>query len=136
MEEFKNLKILLAEDNWINQRIATITLNRLGVSIDIASNGQEALDMYRKNKYDLILMDLQMPVMDGLEATRQIRTFEEETESVHRVFIIALTANVISEMKEECISAGVDDFMEKPFQESELRILLSRKYNSSDHIEG
>lgn len=127
MEELKKWNILLAEDNWINQRIATITFNRLGVSIDIASNGKEVLEMFRKNKYDLILMDLQMPVMDGLEATRQIRAFEQETQSVQRVFIVALTSNVISEMKEECIQAGMDDFMEKPFQETELRILLSNK---------
>ena len=129
MEDIKILKILLAEDNWINQRIATLTFRQLGVLIDVASNGQEALDMYRQNNYDLIIMDLQMPVMDGLEATRQIRTFEKETESVHHVYIVALTANALSEMKEDCTQAGMDDFMEKPFQESDLRILLSKKIN-------
>ena len=129
MEEIKNLKILLAEDNWINQRIAILTFRQLGISIDIASNGQEALDMYRQNKYDLIMMDLQMPVMDGLESTRQIRILEKETENDHHVYIVALTANAISEMKEDCIIAGMDDFMEKPFQESDLRILLSKKIN-------
>ena len=127
MEDIKSLKILLAEDDWINQRIATLIFRHLNVSIDIASNGQEAFDMYRQNKYDLIIMDLQMPVMDGLEATRQIRTFEKETQSAHHVYIVALTANAISEMKEDCIMAGMDDFMEKPFQESDLRILLSKK---------
>ena len=129
MEEIKNLKILLAEDNWINQRIAVLTFRQMGISIDIASNGQETLDMYRQNKYDLIMMDLQMPVMDGLEATRHIRTFEKETESPHHVYIVALTANAISEMKKDCTMAGMDDFMEKPFQESDLRILLSKKIN-------
>ena len=129
MEEIKNLKILLAEDNWINQRIAVLTFRQMGISIDIASNGQEALVMYRQNKYDLIMMDLQMPVMDGLESTRKIRTFEKETESDQHVYIVALTANAFSEMKEDCIIAGMDDFMEKPFQESDLRILLSKKIN-------
>ena len=129
MEEIKNMKILLAEDNWINQRIALLTFRQMGISIDIASNGQETLDMYRQNKYDLIMMDLQMPVMDGLEATRHIRTFEKETESPHHVYIVALTANAISEMKKDCTMAGMDDFMEKPFQESDLRILLSKKIN-------
>jgi len=129
MEEIKNLKILLAEDNWINQRIAVLTFRQMGISIDIASNGQETLNMYRQNKYDLIMMDLQMPVMDGLEATRHIRTFEKETESPHHVYIVALTANAISEMKKDCTMAGMDDFMEKPFQESDLRILLSKKIN-------
>jgi len=129
MDEVKDLKILLAEDNWINQRIAILTFRQLGISIDIASNGQDALDMYRQKKYDLIMMDLQMPVMDGLEATRQIRTIDKETESIHRVYIVALTANAISEMKEDCMKAGMDDFMEKPFQESDLRILLTKKFN-------
>ena len=129
VEEIKNMKILLAEDNWINQRIAVLTFRQMGISIDIASNGQETLDMYRRNKYDLIMMDLQMPVMDGLEATRHIRTFEKETESPHHVYIVALTANAISEMKKDCTMAGMDDFMEKPFQESDLRILLSKKIN-------
>ena len=129
MEEITKLKILLAEDNWINQRIALLTFRQMGISIDIASNGQETLDMYRRNKYDLIMMDLQMPVMDGLEATRHIRTFEKETESPHHVYIVALTANAISEMKKDCTMAGMDDFMEKPFQESDLRILLSKKIN-------
>ncbi|HAH22171.1 MAG TPA: response regulator [Prolixibacteraceae bacterium] len=128
MEELKDLKILLAEDNWINQRIATLTFKQLGVSIDIASNGQEALEKYRENNYDLIMMDLQMPVMDGLESARQIRTFEEESRSGHKVYIVALTANMSPEIEEECIGAGMDDFMEKPFQESHLRTLLSKKF--------
>ena len=129
MEEFNNLKILLVEDNWINQRLATLTFKQLGVAIDLASNGQEALEMSRKNNYDLILMDLQMPVMDGLESARQIRAFEHETGSVHRACIVALTANVNPEIKAECAQAGLDDFMEKPFEADDLRTLLSKKFN-------
>ena len=126
MKDLKELNILLAEDDRINQRIATLTFSRLGISIDIASNGQEALEMYLQKRYDLILMDMNMPVMDGLEATRQIRTFEKEANTGHHAYIVALTASVISEMKDVCIQAGMDDFMEKPFKESTLRVLLAK----------
>lgn len=129
MQDLKKCKILLAEDNRINQRIASLTFNMMGVSIDIASNGQEALEMYRQNKYDLIMMDLHMPVMDGMEASRQIRAFEKETNSSHRVFMIALSANSVSEIKDECLANGMDDFMEKPFKESELRNILDKKFS-------
>ena len=129
MEDLKKWKILLAEDNMINQRIASITFKLMGVSIDIASNGKEALEMYRQNKYDLIMMDLHMPVMDGLEASRQIRTFESETNSNHRVYLIALSASSFVDVKEDCLANGMDDFMEKPFKESDLRVLLSKKLN-------
>jgi len=68
-------------------------------------------------------------LMDGMESARQIRNFEEETKNVHRVYIVALTANVNPEIKEECTRAGMDDFIEKPFQESDLRTLLSKKFS-------
>lgn len=128
MEELKKWKILLAEDNWINQRIAKLTFGQWGATIDIASNGQEALEMYRNKSYDLIMMDLQMPVMDGLEATRQIRLYEKETKSVHRAYIVALTSNIMSEIKDDCTQAGMDDFLEKPFQEADMRELLTKKF--------
>lgn len=128
MQNLKNCKILLAEDNRINQRIASLTFNMMGVSIDIASNGQQALDMYRQNKYDLIMMDLHMPEMDGMEASRQIRSFEKESNSSHRVFMIGLSATSASEIKDECMANGMDDFMEKPFNESELRTILTGKF--------
>lgn len=85
--------------------------------------------MYRNKKYDLILMDMQMPVMDGLEATRQIRAFEKETNSDNRVYIVALTANNISEKKDDCLLAGMDDFMEKPFQEQKLHALFFKSFS-------
>ena len=129
MEEIKNLKILLAEDNWINQRIATITFAKMGLSVDLASNGQEALEKSSLKAYDFILMDLHMPVMNGCEAARQIRNFEAENQPVHRVCIVALTAHLSPEIKDECSQAGMDDFMEKPFQEGGLRRLLAKKFN-------
>lgn len=127
MEDLKKWKILLAEDNKINQKIASLTFNMMGVSIDIASNGQEALEMYRQNKYDLIIMDLHMPVMDGLEASRQIRSYEKEINSGKRVYMIALSATSVSEIKEKCLQSGMDDFMEKPFKEKDFRAILSKK---------
>lgn len=129
MEDLKKWKILLAEDNKINQKIASLTFKMMGVSIDIASNGQEALEMYRQHKYDLIMMDLHMPVMDGMEASRHIRSFENETDSNHRVFMIALSASSVNELKEECLANGMDDFMEKPFKEKDLRAILAKKFN-------
>lgn len=126
MHAQKELKILLVEDNKINQRLATITFNQLELKCDIASNGKEAFEMYQQNEYDLILMDLQMPVMNGLEATRLIRVFEKESDLQHRVFIVALTASEISEKKEECREAGMDDFMEKPIRGNMLHTLISQ----------
>lgn len=124
----QDLKILLAEDNAINQRIAVITFRQLGVNCDVVSNGKEAFEMAQQKQYDLILMDMQMPVMDGLQATRLIRAFEKESASDHRAFIVALTANEISEKKDDCIEAGMDDFMEKPMQEHLLKELFAREY--------
>lgn len=125
----EGLKVLLAEDNIVNQKIAGFMFARLGVVFDIASNGQEAFEMYQQKRYDLIFMDMQMPVMDGLEATRKIRSFEEALDHSHKSFIVALTANDISEKKQDCIEAGMNDFMEKPFQEGILRELFSRSFN-------
>jgi len=128
MENNRDMKVLLAEDNKINQRIMTLTFKQMGVKCDIASNGKEALEMHQKNLYNLILMDMQMPLMDGLEASRLIRDFEKETNQTKRVYIVALTGNDISDKEEECLKAGMDDFMEKPLQENLLTELFSRSY--------
>lgn len=129
MRELKELKILVAEDNRINQRIAILTFKQLGVSIDIALNGLEALEMYRKKQYDLILMDMQMPEMDGLEATSEIRTFELESKMSHRAVIVALTGSEPTEKRDVCLEAGMNDYMEKPIQEKLLRSLISKFFN-------
>lgn len=128
MENNRDIKVLLAEDNKINQRIMTLTFKQMGVKCDIASNGKEALEMHQKNLYHLILMDMQMPLMDGLEASRLIRDFEKETNQTKRVYIVALTGNDILDKEEECLEAGMDDFMEKPLQENLLTELFSRSY--------
>ena len=117
-KELKDINILLVDDNLINQKITLLTLNSLVKSIDAASNGKEALDMFGTSKYDLILMDIQMPIMSGLIAAEKIRALESSTNS--HIPIIAITANAMLGDKEQCISAGIDDYISKPFQPSVL----------------
>jgi CheY-like chemotaxis protein len=117
-KELKDIKILLVEDNLINQKITLLTLKPLVSSIDTASNGKEALDKFGTSGYDLVLMDIQMPVMSGLVAAEKIRALESSTNT--HVPIIAITANAMIGDKEKCISAGIDDYISKPFQPSAL----------------
>jgi len=117
-KELKDLKILLVEDNLINQKITLLTLSPLVASIDTASNGKEALDKFGTSNYDLILMDIQMPVMSGLTAAEKIRALESTTNT--HVPIIAITANAMIGDKEKCLSAGIDDYISKPFQPAAL----------------
>jgi CheY-like chemotaxis protein len=117
-KDLKDLRILLVEDNLINQKITLLTLKPLVHSIDTASNGKEALDRFGTNNFDLILMDIQMPVMSGLVAAEKIRALESTTTS--HVPIIAITANAMIGDKEKCLSAGIDDYISKPFQPAAL----------------
>ena len=117
-KELKDIKILLVEDNLINQKITLLTLKPLVNSIDTASNGKEALDKFGTASYDLILMDIQMPIMSGLLAAEKIRALESSTNS--HVPIIAITANAMLGDKEKVISSGIDDYISKPFQPSAL----------------
>jgi len=118
-----NCAILLAEDNPINQLVARNFIEKWGAELDIASNGAEALAMVRNKHYDLILMDLQMPEMDGYEATRRIRLLSGERFS--RIPIIALTASSIVEVQEQYIRAGMNNYMRKPFVPEELYQLIA-----------
>ena len=113
-------RILLVEDNEINQAIVYLLFSKRGIHIDIAQDGLEGLNSHRKNTYDLIFMDLQMPVMDGIEATRQIRRFDEEVQ------IIALTANFSTEEKQRALEVGMNDFLAKPLNQACLERLLSQ----------
>ncbi len=117
-KDLKDLKILLVEDNLINQKITLLTLKPLVHSIETASNGKEALDRFGITSFDLILMDIQMPVMSGLVAAEKIRALESVTNS--HVPIIAITANAMIGDKEKCLSAGIDDYISKPFQPAAL----------------
>ncbi len=117
-KDLKDLKVLLVEDNLINQKITLLTLSPLVSSIDTACNGKEALDKFGTNNYDLILMDIQMPVMSGLVAAEKIRALESTTNS--HVPIIAITANAMIGDKEKCLAVGIDDYISKPFQPAAL----------------
>lgn len=117
-KQLKDLKVLLVEDNLINQKITLLTLSPYVGSIETATNGKEALDKFGTSNYDLVLMDIQMPVMSGLVAAEKIRVLEATTNS--HVPIIAITANAMIGDKEKCLSVGIDDYISKPFQPSAL----------------
>jgi CheY-like chemotaxis protein/HPt (histidine-containing phosphotransfer) domain-containing protein/anti-sigma regulatory factor (Ser/Thr protein kinase) len=117
------LRILLAEDNSINQRVGLLLLERMGYVADVAGNGMEVLEALRRQPYDLILMDLQMPGMDGLEATRRIRA---EFPAERQPRVVALTANVLREQREACLAAGMNDFVQKPIVFMDLLAALYR----------
>lgn len=111
--------VLVAEDNEVNQKLVSSILTKSGISYRIVSNGQEAIKMYENESFDLILMDCQMPIMDGFAATEKIREIEKN-KSRKRVPIIAITANAMKGDREKCIGKGMDDFLSKPFRMSEL----------------
>ncbi|MCK5822178.1 MAG: response regulator [Bacteroidales bacterium] len=120
--------ILLVEDNIINQRIAILHLEKLGYQVDLAENGQVALDKFKSKDYDLIFMDIMMPVLDGLEATRQIRQYESENNSEKQIHIVAMTANAMKGDRETCIEAGMNDYISKPFTVDELKQILKHHF--------
>jgi signal transduction histidine kinase/HPt (histidine-containing phosphotransfer) domain-containing protein/ActR/RegA family two-component response regulator len=117
------LRILVAEDNSVNQRVALLLLERLGYSADVAGNGHEVLDALRRQPYDLILMDVQMPGMDGLEATRRIQA---EWPAGRRPRILAMTASALLADRNACLAAGMDGFLSKPVLIRELQAALRR----------
>ena len=121
--------ILLVEDNLINQKIVILSLKGMVKNIDLASNGKEALDKFGTSKYDIILMDIQMPVMDGIIATKKIREIESSTNT--QTPIIAITANALAGDRENCLAVGMNDYISKPFQVDiliqKMRLLLTKK---------
>jgi len=121
-ETRKNLKILVAEDNKVNQRLALRLLEKLGHSVVLANNGREAVDMLHRGVFDVVLMDLQMPELGGLEATAVIREHEKQT-GIH-IPIYALTAHAMKADRERCLEAGMDGYLSKPIQSRELYKLL------------
>jgi PAS domain S-box-containing protein len=151
---FSHARILLAEDNPVNQEVALGMLEALGCRADSASNGREVLDALKRKTYDIVLMDCQMPEMDGFEATRHIREIEahsglrtgdvsvrsaaESSETlaltsgrVRRLPIVAVTAHAITGDRERCLAAGMDDYLSKPFMQDQLQALLRRWMPSS-----
>jgi CheY-like chemotaxis protein len=122
MGERLPLRILLAEDNSVNQMLAVRLLRGLGYTADVAGNGLEAVDAVDGGGYDLVLMDVQMPEMDGLEATREIRA----RHGAGRPRIVAMTANAMAQDRDECLAAGMDDYVSKPIRVEELTAALER----------
>ncbi len=114
------LRVLLAEDNRMNQKVATRKLNMMGIEVDLAENGAKAVEMAQSANYDLILMDIQLPLLDGLQATRRIRDAKITTP------IVAMTAGVMQGDREQCIEAGMNDYMSKPVKQQTMREMLAR----------
>lgn len=121
VDERPHTKILMAEDNAINQRVGMLILRRAGYEIELVSDGNEAVEAHRAAPFDLILMDCQMPTMDGFEATRRIRSLP-----AHQPIIIAVTANALVGERERCLQAGMDDYLSKPFQADQLVSMVNK----------
>ncbi len=120
-----NGNILFVDDNRVNQHLGKAMLTNFDLDFEIVSNGQEALDARKNKTFDLILMDCQMPVMDGFEATHQIRQFEAQTEQ-ERIPIVALTANAMQGDREKCLDVGMDDYLTKPYTAENLSNILAK----------
>ena len=122
---FDGARVLVVEDNLVNQEVAVGMLEFAGCEVIVATNGREAMDLLRRESVDLVFMDCQMPEMDGFEATRALRTREEASGSA-RLTIVALTANAMEQDREQCLAAGMDDFLSKPFAQAELEGVLEK----------
>jgi len=122
--DISNANVLLVEDNLINQKIVILSLKKIVKNIEVANNGKEALDKFGTSKYDIILMDIQMPIMNGYVTTKKIREIESSTNS--HTPIIAITANALLGDREECLAAGMDDYISKPFQ---IEVLIQKMRN-------
>ncbi|HHS93276.1 MAG TPA: response regulator, partial [Campylobacterales bacterium] len=124
IKTFKNAHVLVAEDNLINQKLMKSILDRFGMKVTLVSNGKEALSARENNEYDIIFMDIQMPLMGGVEATQKILAFEEERQRRH-IPIVALTANALEGDKEKYIASGMDAYLPKPMDIHNLEKVLT-----------
>jgi len=126
----KDLSVLLVEDNKINQKIARFNLEKVGYTVDVAENGHDAVIRYKDGDYDLILMDVLMPIMNGIKATKHIRAIEayrnKKQGSKRHIPIVALTANAMKGDRDACIAAGMDAYISKPFKQKDLVLLLRK----------
>ncbi len=121
--KFPGKKILIAEDYFVNQEVTQDILELMEFTVDVAENGREALEKYEQSSYDAILMDVQMPEMDGYQTTAEIRKKEQNG---RRTPIIALTANAMSGDREKCLEAGMDDYLSKPIEATKLEEILKK----------
>jgi two-component system, sensor histidine kinase and response regulator len=124
VDKFPGTRVLLVEDNAVNQMVAMSMLQSAGCRVEVAGNGREALDRLDRNRYDLVLMDCQMPEMDGYEATSAWR--EREAASGNHLVIVALTANAMEGDRERCVAAGMDDYLAKPFRREQMLTMMRR----------
>ncbi len=124
IELLRKFRILMVEDNLINQKISKVIFENSGCTLDLASNGKVGFDKYCGHPYDLVLMDIQMPVMDGLEATQKIRQYEKD-KNLRPALIVALTANAMESDRKKTKEAGMDGFIAKPFNPKELFLILN-----------
>jgi len=129
----ERVRVLVAEDNPVNQKLAIRMLEKFNLSVDVAANGREVIDMLQKAAFDLVFMDCQMPVMDGYEATEAIRQAERETG--RHLAIVAMTANAMQGDREKCLSAGMDDYITKPIRREAIQEML-QKWTQKDRVEG
>ncbi|MFD2365940.1 response regulator [Pseudoduganella sp. GCM10020061] len=119
-------KVLLAEDNPVNVDVATAMLDAMGLDVQCVGNGEEALNAVRSGSYELVLMDCQMPVMDGFAATAEIRRHEHMNGKTRKLPVVAITANALQGDRESCLAAGMDDYLSKPFTQQQLAAVISR----------
>lgn len=124
-------RVLLAEDNLVNQEVALAMLENLGLGYETVGNGADVLEILERQQFDLVLMDCQMPIMDGFQATQAIRAREQAQHAPH-LPVIALTANAVAGDRERCLHAGMDDYLAKPFTQEQLTTLLSRWLPAED----
>lgn len=118
------MKIMVVEDNLLNQKILFYYLMKENFQVKIVTTGEESIEIYNKEWYDIFLMDLMLPGINGFETSRQIRLVEKEKYFDKKTFIIALTANTLDNDRERCLKNGMDDYMTKPFEIQKLRIIL------------
>ena len=119
------VRVLLVEDNPVNQRVGRLLLEQMGCVVTTVSNGAESLDMVSRERFGMVFMDVRMPVMDGLEATRRLRE-REKKEGLSHTPIVAMTANAMEGDRETCLAAGMDDYLSKPLRKDLLEVVVSR----------
>ncbi|PJF45899.1 MAG: hybrid sensor histidine kinase/response regulator, partial [Candidatus Thermofonsia Clade 3 bacterium] len=120
-----NVRVLVAEDNAVNQQVALGILRRMGARAEVVGSGAESIEALRQAPYDIVLMDVQMPDMDGLEATQRIRSGEAGERCMH-IPIIAMTAHALQSDRDRCLAAGMNDYVSKPVKPQELHQVLER----------